>query len=75
MTSCSRGYRSSSPVTGSGPVCSPASGPDPQWMTTGVPVSSSRAHTASSSGSRGSNAPTCTCTLNTRAPASSASAT
>ena len=41
-------------------------------MTTGVPVSSSRAQTSSSSGSRGSNRPTCTCTLNTRAPRSSA---
>jgi hypothetical protein len=44
-------------------------------MTTGVPVSSSRAQTASSSGSRGSNEPTWTCTLNTRAPRSSASVT
>ena len=48
----------------------PAIGPEPQWMTTGVPVSSSRAHTASSSGCRGSKPPTCTCTLNTRAPRS-----
>ena len=42
--------------------------PDPQWMTTGVPLASSCAQTSSSSGSRGSKRPTCTCTLNTRAP-------
>ena len=40
-----------------------------------LPASSSRPHTGSSSGSRGSNPPTCTCTLNTRVPPSTASAT
>ncbi len=60
---------------GSGPVCRPASGPEPQWMTTGVPVSSSRAHTGSSRRSRGSKPPTWTCTLKIRAPAARASAT
>ncbi len=75
MTSCRPGWRCSRPAIGSGPVCSPANGPDPQWMTTGVPDSSSRAHTGSSNRSRGSKEPTCTCTLNTRAPAASASGT
>ena len=44
-------------------------------MTTGVPACSSRPHTASSSSCRGSKRPTCTCTLNSRAPPSTASAT
>ena len=41
----------------------------------GTPASASSPQTGSSSGSRGSYPPTCTCALNTRAPASSAAPT
>ena len=44
-------------------------------MTTGVPASSSTPQTSASSGSRTSNAPTCTCTLKISAPAASRAAT
>jgi hypothetical protein len=59
------GYRS-------GPRGGPGTGPDPQCVTTGTPVSASSPQTSRSSGSLGSYPPTCRWHLNTRTPWSSA---
>lgn len=71
-TSRSRGWRASTRPTGSGPVCLPGEGPEPQWITTGIPASASNPQAGSSSSSAGSYAPTWTWALKTRAPSSSA---
>ncbi|BCK69778.1 hypothetical protein Srufu_037310 [Streptomyces libani subsp. rufus] len=75
MISRSRGWRASSRAIGSGPVCLPGAGPEPQWMTTGTPASARAPHTGSSSASAGSYPPTCTCALKTRAPSASSART
>ncbi len=74
-TSRSRGWRASTRATGSGPVCLPGAGPEPQWTTTGVPASASSPQQASSASSEGSYPPTWTCALKTRVPCSTASRT
>jgi DNA-binding SARP family transcriptional activator len=62
---------STSPNTSS-PVCAPRSGPWPQCTIAGTPASASSPHAGRSSGSRGSNPPTCTWTFTSRAPAATA---
>lgn len=74
-TNGSRGCRSNSAAIGSGPVCAPGTGPDPQWVTTGIPASVSSPHTLSSSGELGSKPPTWRWHLKTRAPWSTARVT
>ena len=69
------GWRASTAETGPGPVCGPGVGPEPQCTMTGTRASASSPQTGSSSLSRGSYPPTCTCALNRRAPAPIASAT
>ena len=75
MIASSRGCRASTRRSGSGPVKALPTGPEPAWMTIGVPASASSPQTGSSSGSSRSNSPTWTCTLNTSTPASTSSAT
>ena len=71
----SRGCCTSTRRSGSGPVKSLPTGPEPAWITTGVCDSASSPHTGSSSGSSRWNSPTCTCTLKISTPASTSSAT
>ena len=74
-TAVSIGCRSSTRRSGSGPVNPLPTGPEPAWMTTGVPASAIVPQTSSSARSSRWNSPTCTCTLNTSTPAATRSAT
>ena len=58
-----------------GPVNSLPTGPEPTWMTTGVPASSIGPNASSSSGSSRANSPTWVCSLKTSTPSSIRSAT
>ena len=74
-TAVSRGWRASRRSRCCGPVNSLPTGPEPTWMTTGVPASSIAPNASSSSGSSRRNSPTWVCSLKTSTPASISSAT
>ena len=69
-TAVRRGCRASSRSRCCGPVNSLPTGPEPTWMTTGVPASSIAPNASSSSGSSRRNSPTWVCSLNTSTPSS-----